>query len=255
MAIYAVNDIESKFIFIINYKVMYSSLTRILPTYFPSIKFYNKNQVKQFNFSKFTKFSIVRNPYRRTVSTYFDKCQKAPKDSLATENAQLQYCQEQLLKALCTLRKTTYDIVLPAQKYNRKDNPDQRILLDNNLKLLMSVSFKEYVQCLTLLLKNKKVDGHFEMQYKVFDIPRQNPFYNRNKIVNDTLQIKLENIEMEWGNVCDILGKNIELQKINKTDDKRKGFISFYTDETREIVAKCYAKDFEKFNYSRHIHL
>lgn len=129
MSTYAVHQQEPKFIFIINYKVMYSSLYEILPIYFPEVKFYHKNSAAKFNFHDYPKFSIVRNPFSRVVSTFYGKCRKSPENSLVQETAQLEYCQHQLLNTLKKIRNETYKVMEPANLYTLKENPEKRALL------------------------------------------------------------------------------------------------------------------------------
>ena len=253
MAIYAIHHQEPKFIFIINYKVMYSSLYKILPKYFPEVEFYYKSQLTGINNLDYSKFAIVRNPYDRTVSAFYEKCRKSPKISLHEEKAQLQYCQHQLLHTLKVIRKDTFEIVQPAIFYNSSGNPKERLLLNENFKLLTSISFEEYVKSLTLILKENDVDGHFQKQYNAFFIFRQNPFYFLSSAFKNTTIIKLENIDQDWKKTCDSLGKKMTLIKKNKTDNMRPSFEKLYTTETRKLVAKIYGIDFKKFNYSNQL--
>jgi len=250
MAVYAIHMEQPGFIFIINYKVMYSSLYDILPNHFPKAKFCTKKQAENYHFSKFQKFAIVRNPYRRTVSTYFDKCQKTPAFDLKQENAQLQYCQAQLLNTLALVRDEIYTISAPANYFNTHDHPEKRAILDENFLLLQSMSFAEYVDCLTIILSQKTADGHFVEQCKVFDIPGQNPFYHRNRVFNSTKIVRLENIESGWRDICTDLGVEMHLRKANKTDHLRPQSHDFYTKKTQAAVGKLYHLDFKKLGYS-----
>jgi len=252
MAIYAIHQQDPKFIIIINYKVMYSSLYEILPTHFPEMKFHHKNSAAKFNFHDFPKFSIVRNPFSRVVSTFYGKCRKSPEISLIQETAQLEYCQHQLLQTLNKIRNKTYAIAEPANSYTLKENPDNRALLNENFKLLMGISFPEYVESLTLILKNKRVDGHFQKQFGAFSVPHQNPFYFPSKFFRNTQIIKIENIDQDWKILCNQLDKEIVLIKTNRTDDIRPSTESFYTDQIRKQVAELYKIDFKKFNYPLH---
>ena len=72
-------------------------------------------------------------------------------------------------------------------------------------------------------------------------------------IVDETRQdcmdmiIKMENLKEEWPKVCERIGADLELPHVNKAKGKR--YTEYYNDETREIVAKRYAKDIEYFGY------
>lgn len=250
MAVYAVHQSEPKFLFIINYKVMYSSLKGILPEYYENIQFFNKAHVKSIKFNDFIKVGIVRNPYDRTVSTYFDKCINAPKICLEQESTQLQYCQAQILETLKSIRHSNFKIALPAILYSLEKNPEERRLLNRNFEYLQSISFEEFVQCLSILLAKKKVDGHFKQQYKAYIVRRHFPFFIANKLFENTSIFKLENLNDDWKTICNLLGKEMRLQKINKTNGERSNFKNYYTDKSREIISKLYKKDFSRFKYS-----
>lgn len=252
MAIYAIHQQRPEFIFIINYKVMYSSLKKILSEYFPEIKFYHKNKVTEFKFSDYPKFAIVRNPYSRTVSTYYDKCQKTPEISINETNAQLQFCQHQLLQSLKVLRNKTYEIVEPAIFFEHDEIGNSRALLNDNLQLLKGISFEEYMECLALILDSEFVDGHFQKQHTAFSISSQNPFYFPSKVFINTQIFKMENIDNDWKTICEQLGKELILIKRNQTDNIRPDIDSYYDRRTRKLVNKLYKIDFKKYNYSFH---
>ena len=229
---------------------MYSSLYEILPKHFPNIKFFYKKQIRNIKFQKFQKIAIVRNPYNRIVSTYYDKCQKAPEYHLNKDKSQLQYCQHQLLNAIKKIRKENFEIAIPAKIYTLIANPHERTLLNQNFEILKSISFEEYVKCMDLILNTKNVDGHFEKQYDAFNIPGQNPIYNPKKVYKSTKMIKLESIDQKWPEICDQLGINMEMRKINQTDNMRPKFNKLYSKETKATIGRLYNIDFQKFDYS-----
>ena len=229
---------------------MYSTLFSILPVHFPSISFLYKKDVKYIPFKKYTTISISRNPFRRTVSTYYDKCLKSSRNQLQKEASQLQYCQHQLLDALTRIRGNKFEISEPAKEFTYSMHKNERALLDDNFNLLMTVDFEEYVKCLELILATDKADGHFEQQWKAFDIPNQNSFFFPNKLFNNTQCFKLENINEKWDNICSLLDKPITLKRLNQTKQERKDYTSFYSEKTRFSIEKLYKKDFSKFKYS-----
>lgn len=253
MAIYAVHNDQPKFIFIINFKVMYSSLNEMLPEYFPNIKFYYKNRAREFNFSEFTEYAIVRNPYSRTVSTFYDKCQRTPEKEINAEKTQLQYCQWQMLQVLQEVRGVRFEIATPAIMYTFQENPQERSILNKNFDLLRTMDFEEYVECLDILLSKDNVDGHFRQQYLAFEVIDQNPWNSPRKIFNSTTIIKLENINQEWDKICDLLGVEMKLKKVNQTDDARPRIEQLYSKENKATVAKLYKTDFKRFKYSTDI--
>lgn len=59
---------------------------------------------------------------------------------------------------------------------------------------------------------------------------------------------RFENLNRDFETVAQQLGIESELKKVNSSR-KDSEYRSFYDDETREIVAKVYARDIEMFNY------
>ena len=70
-------------------------------------------------------------------------------------------------------------------------------------------------------------------------------------ILNEELDFigRFENLQEDFSKVCSIINCENKLlhKEINET--KHKHYTEYYDDETRQIVAKKYAKDIEYFNY------
>ena len=65
---------------------------------------------------------------------------------------------------------------------------------------------------------------------------------------------KYENLEQDWRVVCDKIGlKDLELPHkgwVSEDRDQEGDYRSYYTDETRDMIAKRYAKDIELYGYN-----
>jgi hypothetical protein len=60
---------------------------------------------------------------------------------------------------------------------------------------------------------------------------------------------RFETLNESWGEICDRLGvERTELKHLNQT--KRTHYRDYYTDETRDIVARRFARLIEEFGYS-----
>ena len=59
---------------------------------------------------------------------------------------------------------------------------------------------------------------------------------------------RFENLVHDFGEVCDAIGVSASLRKVNVSNTKP--YQSFYTDETRGLVAEAFAPDIEFFGYT-----
>ena len=249
MAVYCVHHDQPRFIFIINFKVMYSSLYTILPKYFPSSNFLYKNGFPKINLQHYKLFSIIRNPFHRVVSAYMDKCLKNPTNQLARQEAFLQVCQKQILEALKQIRGKEFPISPSGKTYSNLLHSEERAILDSNFKRLAKIEFEEFTECLMLILKRKDTDGHFTCQADAFQIPGKGLFNFKKQLLSKTKILKLENIQKGWGEICQILGKDMQLTKNNISKRGDKKIDGFYDEKTTRLIADIYKIDFKKFNY------
>ena len=59
---------------------------------------------------------------------------------------------------------------------------------------------------------------------------------------------RFENLEADFKTICDKVGITASLPHINKSD--RRGYRDYYDPETRDITARLYAEDIERFGYT-----
>jgi hypothetical protein len=72
--------------------------------------------------------------------------------------------------------------------------------------------------------------------------------------LNGELQVdyvgRLENLEHDFGHICQRLGMEKELLVVNALSNKQRDYRSHYTDVTRDIVADVYKEDIDRFGYA-----
>jgi hypothetical protein len=113
-------------------------------------------------------------------------------------------------------------------------------------------SFKDFVYELKdkfdYVLKNKEKDHLYVSHYLPQYLFTHN--YRKVKIVNKIY--KLENLNEEWTDICEILDIDKELVRTEKNASKFKyNYEDYYDDELKSIVYEMYKDDFEVFNYEK----
>ncbi len=107
-----------------------------------------------------------------------------------------------------------------------------------NKNIGSEIDFEEFV--LTKLNKPEVLNWyHFRPQYKYISD------FNGTPIVD--FIGKLENINQDFKTICNSLQRGYNLPNENRSN--RKSYLSYYTKETRNIVAELYKKDVELFEY------
>lgn len=240
MALIFKNDVGKRFLFFTNYKVMYSALRKMLTLNFPGILVYTNHQNIQ-DLDDYFKISIVRNPFDRLLSLFFDKCRFNPGDLRnKKQNIYLQVNQVQILKAFSALYDKHVNIVEPLTKHEDNTESFENIL--ENMTVLESITFNEFVQITSYVSKLNNVDAHF--------IPQSKIMTRNGKLIIDKV-FKIENINENWGQICDMLNKEIPLiYGANRTNfegpDK---YQRFYDMDMKKLVFDLYQQDFENFGY------
>ena len=127
--------------------------------------------------------------------------------------------------------RNPYDKMVSQYKYTINERPD----LLRYIGISDSASFKEYIERVMVT----KLHVQWDCQYKFL--------YINKKCVVDFIG-KFENLQEDFNIVCDKIG--IPRQQLpHKNKSKHKHYTEYYDEETKEIVAKKYAKDIEYFGY------
>jgi len=232
-------DTGKKFLFFTNYKVMNSNLVKILNENYTGIRVYTS--IDRINeFEGYIKLAIVRNPYDRLLSLFFDKCREHPKTvRYRKDKIYLQKNQAQILSAYAELTGKEIEIV-ESEKDIALHSPLYQKFLEN-LVALESIDFPQFVDITALIFDLADRDAHFAPQSTIM---------TRNNFLVIDRYFKLENIKEGWEEICNILGAKLELRHGNRTNfegpDKYK---RFYSDKMKNKVCDFYRMDFENFRY------
>lgn len=234
------NDTGKRFLFFTNYKVMNSNLVNILNESFPGVKIFNCiDKIQEFN--GYTKLAIVRNPYDRHLSLYFDKCREHPRKVRNRDNRiWLQNSQAQILVAAAHLFNKQSDIVDPSKEIEKNSSEYDQLL--DNFEVLESLEFSDFVEITSYLFRQSSMDAHFHPQSWIM--------LKDGKLVIDHY-FKLENINEEWKEICRLTGKELILvDGVNRTNfEGPEKYKRFYSEEMKKTVYNLYRTDFDNFNY------
>ena len=143
-----------------------------------------------------------------------------------------------------TIVRNPFDRVLSEYtyipKYLAKIESGEIRRICNNLNGYSVESFRDKFPTFTSYVKNIPeiifLNGHGRPQYSYVR-------YKKPDFIG-----RFENLQEDFDTICDKIGiPKQQLPHLNKT--KHKHYTEYYDDETREIVAKKYAKDIEYFGY------
>ena len=171
-----------------------------------------KKDIPEGVFDSLFKFSIVRNPFSRVLSAYLNILKK-PVDNFK------QFIIEDFIN----------------------------INIENDLFYMDFEGYRSF--------QSSKEFSFYDHRIACPQKPKENiafhcsSFFNSKFFIQDADFIgKLENLQEDFNIICDKIG--IPQQKLpHKNKTKHKRYTEYYDDETREIVAKKYAKDIEYFEY------
>ena len=213
-----------KALYIPNHKVASTSISNRLCHFgFKEATAKSAKEILKFQsqFYDFFVFSFVRNPFSRILSRY----------------KHLTYFFKPDFKEVC--RKENV--------YMKKDN----LLLGS----WAAKNFRDFFRIMKLdqtpenlsfsnFVKFAEIhdDDHWMVQYDLLEK------YSTLKIKDFNFIGKLENLQEDLNIVCDKIGiPPQQLSHTNKT--KHQHYTEYYDEETKQIVAKKYAKDMERFGY------
>ncbi len=222
---------------------MNSNLANILQKHFPGITYYTSLSQIKCKTDEYVKIIIVRNPYDRLLSLFEDKCRVHPhKVRNRDKRVYLQNNQAQVLYAYAHLKKISIEVVQPEVEIMK--NTEEYKLFLNNLFLLESISFIEFIDITEYLFSLSNMDQHFSPQSQIITID--------GSMVIDHF-FKLESINHSWSYICELIGTDIHLTHgVNRTNfegpDK---YQRFYNTRQKNRVYDLYRDDFIKFVYPK----
>lgn len=236
-----INHQQPRFIFFTNYKVMSSSILGVMSKFFKEATLTAPSE-KLFHMEGYSKLAICRDPYNRLFSVYYDKCLIDPKAKQTGRRKMfLQDPQEKILLHYYKLRKKSGKIVVPGVVFTEDDHDYE--CLKANLSDLTRISIHDFILVLKEMFAGANIDHHF--------IPQVTFLTEKDQMKMDYLY-KMEEIEIYWTEICNILGKELPLLRNNPTDfgliDRPFGKNDLSAQE-HKIVRESYRNDFEMFGY------
>jgi len=79
-------------------------------------------------------------------------------------------------------------------------------------------------------------------------VPQHEYVYFNNRLLVDFVGY-FEKIDQDFATICERMNLPLKLLKTNKTVNRKKDYKSYYTEATRDRVARVYTKDIERFGY------
>ncbi len=237
-----IQSIQPEFIFFTNYKVMSSSIMKIMADYFPLAKRVTEDPLL-FHLKKYKKLAICRNPVDRIFSLYKDKCHNDPVVKLNHKrDFFIQDSQVKILHYFYKILKINKQIVPPATVM--ESNHPLYPVLSENLNDLQNISLHDFILIIDEMFTENNLDQHF--------IP-QTTFLTENGVLMIDHLYKMENIEETWPEICLILGKELPLLKRNSSEYS--GTLPHYFMEPlnkteAKIISERYNMDFHLLKYN-----
>jgi hypothetical protein len=216
---------------------MFSTLHAVLHHYFPGLE---RNTERAVEDPAYLKLGIVRSPYDRFVSLYFDKCLCDPGEKLKlSRDVFLQPVQGQLLEVMGELRGQAVKI---ARTWEDLTNDLEELdLCRQNLRTLQTISFEEFTLIAQRIFRRADADPHFQPQYR--------SYYRGSRLLPHHV-FRLENMDQDWNRICALLEVQMKLTRENKT--LHRPYREYYNSvELAAAVYRLYESDFLLFSYSR----
>ena len=123
-------------------------------------------------------------------------------------------------------------------KFETKKNQGEYIMSKYGIQNICSMKFEDFVK----FIENVP-DGYCDFHFL--------PYHYHINLQKTDFVGRLEKFEDDMRHVLNIIApdRHIEIPKLNSSEYEKKSYRDYYTDETRDIVARKYAKDIELFNY------